>query len=563
MICVTFVLAWIGYKEYFSDKGIQANTLDLFFCSIDMFRAAYRFDPGPKPVALGISQVLSPAVTLYTLSLASLFLLRGKLRLRFASKHAVICGLGENTIFLIRELKKNNTKAVVVDETEDTSLEQTCIELGATVVHGSPTSEETLLLARVNKAIIFIAALGDDTKNIEAAFAAFSAISQHAPDGETFYCHIHLENTEWCTSFRGFKELTQSIERFEPIVFNSFQNIARVALHRNPLDRVRILPDDSLQVHLVLVGFEKLGNAIAVQLAHTAHFANLKKPRLTVLDTDITEKRDQFLCRYPQFTRVVDVDFVEGNPGTPKTRELLTEIALDESYLVTVAVCKDSITECIVDALGLPPEFRDQKVPVLVRLNELNADTNFSRFTSEGEAYLIPFAFREDAIDLDFKIDELARGFHEMYLDRAHLEGQRAETNLAMCEWPRLDYRFKVSNRRLADHIDIKLRAVGCKMVPLSEVPVEARDFKFTDDEIEILARMEHARWAAERYMDGWRLGPIDKSRGITPYLIPYDDLEMNIQEYDREPMRQMPNMLTKHFNLAIVREANSGECAT
>jgi hypothetical protein len=554
VICLTFVLAWKGYKEYFAENNVQVDAVELFFCSINMFRAEYFFDPGPKPYTLVISQILAPCVTLYTLFIASLVLLRGKMRRVFISRHAIICGLNEYTPLLIEKLNRDNTRTLVINESEDALLEPACLRLGAAVIHGAANSTENLRMARIQKATTFIASLGDDAKNIEAAFAAFSAISQSAPNGGTFHCYINLENSEWCTSFQGFRELTQSVERFEPVVFNSFQNIARVAFHRNPLDRVHICPNDPRQVHLILIGFERLASAIAVQFAHTCHFANNKKPKMTVIDRAIAEKRDQFLCKYPQFEKVVDVEFMEGSPGTPEIRAQLAKTVNDTSDIVTVAVCKNRITDCFVEAFGLPPEYRDKDIPILIQLSEQSADTDFSRFTSQGDRCVIPFAFKEDAIDLDFKIDELAQGFHAMYLERAGLEGQNPESNPAMRQWPKLDYLYKVSNRRLADHIDVKLRAIGCKTVSL-DCASEARILQFSDEEIEIMARMEHQRWAAERYMDGWRLGPTDKPRRISSYLVPFDDLEPSIQEYDREPIRQLPGMLEKHCQLAIVRE--------
>lgn len=49
---------------------------------------------------------------------------------------------------------------------------------------------------------------------------------------------------------------------------------------------------------------------------------------------------------------------------------------------------------------------------------------------------------------------------------------------------------------------------------------------KFTKDEIEIMAEMEHARWNIEQLLDGWKWGKEkDMNRKISPYLIPWSEL--------------------------------------
>jgi len=117
----------------------------------------------------------------------------------------------------------------------------------------------------------------------------------------------------------------------------------------------------------------------------------------------------------------------------------------------------------------------------------------------------------------------------------------------ALEPWPRLDAGFKSSNRQQADHIDVKLRAVGCRRLAEGEAPpAGSRPFEgFLKDEVELLARMEHARWCADRYLGGWRLvEKADKPRKISPYLVPYEKLTEEIKTYDREAVLQIPELV-------------------
>ncbi len=126
--------------------------------------------------------------------------------------------------------------------------------------------------------------------------------------------------------------------------------------------------------------------------------------------------------------------------------------------------------------------------------------------------------------------------------------------------WKELDESRKESSRAQARHIAVKLRTIHCAMAPLRDW--DAKDFTFTQEEVEKLARDEHDRWWSERSADGWKLIPMPdtddedaanrlaeeaKLRRESPYLIPWADLlELypDIAEFDRVFVREIPDLL-------------------
>ena len=68
--------------------------------------------------------------------------------------------------------------------------------------------------------------------------------------------------------------------------------------------------------------------------------------------------------------------------------------------------------------------------------------------------------------------------------------------------------------------------------------------FAFKDDEVETLARMEYARWCAEQLLAGWTLGPEDKLHQVSPLLVPYDQLEDKVKEFNLEAIRNITRIL-------------------
>ncbi len=136
--------------------------------------------------------------------------------------------------------------------------------------------------------------------------------------------------------------------------------------------------------------------------------------------------------------------------------------------------------------------------------------------------------------------EALARAIHERY--RRDNADKRAADDPAMAAWDVLDEGLKESNRRQADHIPAKLKAVGCDFAPARAG--KAKAVRFDAGEIETMARMEHERWVAEKLLGGFGPGPRDPGKKTSPYLVPWDELDDKIRDYDREAVREIPDLL-------------------
>jgi hypothetical protein len=135
--------------------------------------------------------------------------------------------------------------------------------------------------------------------------------------------------------------------------------------------------------------------------------------------------------------------------------------------------------------------------------------------------------------------ETLARTIHERY--RKANAAKRAPGDPAMAEWEALDEGLKESNRRQADHIPAKLKSVGYDFAPSAGKPGPV---KFTSEEIEIMARMEHERWVAEKLLAGFAPGARDAAAKTSPYLVPWDELDGKIKDIDRQAVREIPDLL-------------------
>ncbi|MDO4805722.1 MAG: RyR domain-containing protein [Coriobacteriales bacterium] len=113
------------------------------------------------------------------------------------------------------------------------------------------------------------------------------------------------------------------------------------------------------------------------------------------------------------------------------------------------------------------------------------------------------------------------------------------------------------SNYAQAEHVPNKVRALGYLLVPEERASEYEEVTSFTDEQIEVLARLEHDRWMRERLEAGWTLDKSssggDPEKKTSPYLVPYDRLSERIKEYDRDAVRQLIP-LVRSARLMVVR---------
>ncbi|MCX5673890.1 MAG: hypothetical protein NTX87_02680 [Planctomycetota bacterium] len=348
--------------------------------------------------------------------------------------------------------------------------------------------------------------------------------------------------------FEHHKILTEVQDPFEAGVFNVYQNGARMLLASHPLDRVRIIPEDPRAVHLIVVGLGQMGESVAVQAAQVGHFANGKKLRISVIDRRAAEKKNGFYSRYPQFDRVADTVFLNGDLEAPEVLEKMRKWANDQSAITTVAVCLDDDSRSLSAALTVLAKLVPREVPVVVRMSEeaglatlLEGGEGSPEWLARIHAFGMIDRVCTSKMLLDEERDTLAMAIHRDFNEKRRARSC-SETDPAMRSWERLDQGLKDSYRRQADHIPVKLRAIGCYGAPARGDGLAVD--KSTPDQMELLARMEHTRMTAERLLSGWTQGPHDYVGKSSPHLVPWEELPEDVKEDIRQAVRTIPNLL-------------------
>ncbi|WP_406534768.1 RyR domain-containing protein [Methanobrevibacter sp.] len=120
------------------------------------------------------------------------------------------------------------------------------------------------------------------------------------------------------------------------------------------------------------------------------------------------------------------------------------------------------------------------------------------------------------------------------------------------CSFEELTPHLKIANIRQARSIPRKLSIIGCDIVDKNEEGEAITEF--SPEEVLDLAKLEHKEWCEEKIRTGWTYGEKkDVKNLITPYLIPWDELDDDIKQLDIDPIKHMPELMDS-IDMKIVR---------
>ena len=205
-----------------------------------------------------------------------------------------------------------------------------------------------------------------------------------------------------------------------------------------------------------------------------------------------------------------------------------------------------AIDPCVVRAFLKVPSYHHgvRSMEAIVDMSLLSAKRRFaqSALPSVDQLQLHVDADRfmrlvlQDVV-FNAAVEKMAVENHNRYRVSLKKEGKSSPTDVP---WEKLPEDFRESNRNQARHIPDKLRAVGCGLWPGKKG--EFFPIDFSDDEIEILARMEHERWMREKTATGWTYGDIrDDAKKLHPDLVAWEELPESEKKKDRDAVREIP----------------------
>lgn len=542
--------------------------------------------------------------------------------------HIVIIGSDQMVHGLVNQLCENTSNQIVVMTSTD--AEQMRNELYATlkcrehrnriiVNYGQRDSEHYLRAINVAQAEeVYI--LGDvsefddiesfhDSLNVQSLTLIANLCKRAGRSG--LPCHVLFD---YKTTYHIFqyadlsREISDYVD-FHPFNFYDFWArkvlVAGYSKEENitykPLDYEHITSRESEKfVHFIIIGMSKMGEALALQAAHIAHFPNYEKrktkitfidrngkaemgefkqkcgelfkvSRSTFIDADawaaaeegggenrIIEEADKFITRYglaDEYRHLVDKgdknkefidvewEFIQGDDHNPVVQRLLNRYAEDENAILTVAVCLNLTHVSLRSAMYLPKVYYEKNIPIIVQ----------QRKTASMVAALSGKAFDEKKRDtLLYKNITPFGMVYDCY--DLHLA-----SSVEVCKRINAVYSYYFENKAIPTSLDPDVTAKlwrektitkrWSNIFAAASIPTKLRcvgvDWDINNphhlealsaEQVELLAEVEHNRWNVEELLLGYRPVRADEERVIDADKSKKGDFKKRFIHYDIRP---------------------------
>ena len=319
--------------------------------------------------------------------------------------------------------------------------------------------------------------------------------------------------------------------------FNFFENWARLLWGYYRQDDYDVLDFDpegagdthvlcegsKRHVHLVIVGFNRMGRALLLEALRIGHYPNFdektgaNKTVITVVDPEMDILRPQFESQYPYIKEVddVEIEYRKARVEDQDIRTMLERSATGGRELLTVAVCLSDPDMSLATGLSLPEAlyFRIENkeiasngnVRILIRQELQKGIGAILKSDEHKYRHVKVFGMLTEGISRELLDDTASMWVNANFTDKSIIEN--ADIRKARLLWYRASEDFRYSNRYQIEMYDIYERYEDC-------TPKET------------LYRMEHLRWCSERRVFGYRKSEIkDKKYKTHHLLVPYSEL--------------------------------------
>lgn len=544
-----------GFYTYFSWHDEPFNWLRIAYCTLQLFAFEGGDLTGPIPWALEIARFTAGLTTALTIISALFGIFRDQLNRMWISRmknHVVIIGLGTKGKNVMQERLRKNERVLIIDIDPLNPNLSAARSAKCRFLSGDATNINILKKARITKAKSVFLLMGDDTQQVDCCLHIYKLIRESSRnENDALSCIMHLQQQEFLNTMRNHKLVEDTRDGLILNIFSAYENSARVLFEETPPDRSGISKESKNYVQMIIFGFGKAGEALALQTAYTGHYLNGEKPKVLIIDRMAKVKIPDFQERYPSYTDYCDLEYLALEAKSPQlVQQLINKLEGPDAYK-TIVLCFDNKTHNTLLGLQLENidlEETDQFPRVFVRTDD---NTSFSSFSENIKPYGLPSKVCSQEVIIEGDLDRKGRGIHKRFLEKRK-EGPDFGKNEADVSWENLSQEYKDSNRKAADHIGVKMRSIACEIVDVNDPRPAVTDF---EDFMEELSALEHRRWNAVRSLSGWTYGDQknDKTRK-TPYLVDWDKLEDDIKEYDRISVRNIPNVLNL-IGLKVVKK--------
>ena len=542
LVFITCILGIIGFHQALPDISL----LSVVYLTIQLFTLeSGSIVEQDLPLSLEISRWLAAFISISAIFTALLMYLRrsaGMFKRSRLKDHSIIFGDGA----AVEGYCSSNIDTTVILSSNESVIESWEGRGGTSVTIDKEefaVSEDNLRDARLEYASNLFLLATDDNANLHAALMAQS---MEICKGTKII--VRQDNP-------ANRDLIQRNGLLAGDVDNDLRVIsieitrARHLLKNTPLEWSKS-HGYATEAHLALSGLGSFEQAVAVQAALIGHYPSNGKVNLWL---DSKEAQDNLVRSYPGIIKCVNLRLI-GDEGVSSVADLFDQ--LPSGAALTVLATDTNAEEGFVRGLQYREKWQARKSDISMKVVlsgplPYNASEHTQIENAIGQwLFIAPTIGSLASADhfLDDRIDAVARQIHETWyqgnmqkIASASAEGRTQDeealrSKATFKKWEQLTEYQKDSNRTAADHLDVKIRSV--ELDPAQADLLDAWK-KLSSKQLDMLARMEHERWAAQLWINGYKQGERDDANRTHPNLVPYKELDKGVQKYDIDQVKE------------------------
>ena len=406
----------------------------------------------------------------------------------------------------------------------------------------NPTDKATLLQAAAHQAERIIFANKNNLLNIQGLNNLRQILQQQASQK---IAHIQIDDPDLIELLKQDSQFLKPDQNLKVITFNKQRLIARRFLLSHPLYQYADMRGQD-RIRVAIFGFSHQAQQLLLQLASSSYYRDLKLPEIIIIDSQAKQRGQQFISRYPglQDTKICKLNFIDFDIHT-QTLDLAFLQTLDQGNsaygqnLTAILLCFEQDNKNITASLRLRIKTQQTRIalaPIFISMTQdLDALSINTDQTPNFEQVFQHFGQQTCTWQeiVEASSDKLAKFIHNAY-NSHYGKGTK---------WQDLTETYRDANRGAADHITVKLASLGY-FIP--QDPSNWSEKVDLTENQELLAKLEHNRWYAERRLNGWQYGTTrDDNRKIHPCLIPYEQLPEEEKQKDRTNIQDLQNFFS------------------
>ncbi len=578
--CVLVTTILMGaYGFYLIDGPAHPSTL--VYRSVQLFNLESGAVAGEVPLPLELARWLAPLSLAGGLIVAALTYFKGHFDRWRACRlrgHHIICGLGGKGSALAADLLSKGLKVVALDPQPAADDLERFRKMGG--LHFPITAAESNEWNNVGvrRAATFTAVTPIDACNLAMAMkvervcasasrvsGGFSTLRIFAHIGSVSYRDLLDRN-----SFLGTVPHRNCTIRS----FNIHANLARVLFRRFPLETAGYSDgavNITRSVHLIVPSIGNEAMALLIHSARIGHYLGGRKVHFHVIAPSATTGIKALRTAYPSIDQCCSgLEAIDTDGDDDFGCRAASVIQAHPGSCFTVFPCVNDSPVNLADILRVHEEVPAEypfRMPVPAGLRDLLEPVANQKSLLSSRIEWIPgiSAFCGEESVFNGRLDQIALSIHENWREEterqirdATSDGELSRVRLLREKpifkpWDACTEEQKDSSRSQADHLMLKIRAA--KLDPSIVSSTQWLDWCIGNPEsLELLARVEHERWAAHLWLAGWTSGlKRDDSKKIHNNLIPYDELDEATQEYDKCACRHLANYVSEIHELATL----------